>query len=91
MASRSADVRVEELTDSTVTFVISNSNLAVANGIRRCGDSLHRVHLLTPVSMCMAEVPTMAIDWVQFDQNSSVLSGALWREGIHTCVHANIC
>ncbi|PIA14127.1 DNA-directed RNA polymerase II subunit RPB3 [Coemansia reversa NRRL 1564] len=52
-------IRIRSLEKDSVDFVLSNTQLSVANSLRRT---------------MIAEVPTMAIDLVQFIENTSVLA-----------------
>merc|ERR1719424_311925 len=55
---RSPQIRIDELTDDYIKFTLTKTDASIANALRRA---------------MMAEVPTMAIDKVDFLQNTTVL------------------
>jgi len=70
-------ITISELDKSVLKFTLEHTSLAMANALRR---------------IMIAEVPTLAIDWIQFDINTSVLPDEfiahriglipLWSEGV---------
>lgn len=52
-------VRMRRLTDDYAEFVLSDTDVSMANALRR---------------VMIAEVPTIAIDLVEFDNNTTVLN-----------------
>lgn len=56
---RHPQVEVRRLTDDYCEFVLSNTDVSVANALRR---------------IMIAEVPTIAIDLVEFENNTTVLN-----------------
>lgn len=52
-------VTVTSYNDEVFKFTLEDTDLSVANAIRR---------------VCIAEVPTLAIDWVQLEENNTMLN-----------------
>lgn len=57
--SRQPQIEILELKEDSMSFILSRTDLSIANALRR---------------IMLAEVPTMAIDLVEFEQNTSVLN-----------------
>lgn len=56
--NRTPNLRITEIRDDYMTFELSDTDISMANSLRR---------------IMMAEVPTLAIDLVEFEDNTSVL------------------
>jgi DNA-directed RNA polymerase II subunit RPB3 len=56
--SRQPQIEILDLRDDSITFLLTKTDISVANALRR---------------IMIAEVPTMAIDLVEFENNTSVL------------------
>lgn len=56
---RHPNVKIRRLTDDYCEFVLSDTDVSMANALRR---------------VMIAEVPTIAIDLVEFDNNTTVLN-----------------
>ena len=57
--ARKPQIRIRKLTSSYCEFVLSNTDVSVANALRR---------------VMIAEVPTIAIDLVEIENNTTVLN-----------------
>jgi DNA-directed RNA polymerase II subunit RPB3 len=57
--ARRPDVEMRRLTDDYCEFVLKNTDVSTANALRR---------------VMIAEVPTIAIDLVEFENNTTVLN-----------------
>ena len=80
---RQPKVEIIELKDDSIQFVLSNTDVSVANSLRRsvssdggCTAQLQHGASLSLACCCavrvmIAEVPTMAIDLVEIDENST--------------------
>jgi DNA-directed RNA polymerase alpha subunit len=80
MSSRSRptiEVEILDLKEDTITFALSNTDVTIANTLRR---------------VIIADVPTMAIDLVQIETNTSVLSDEFiaHRLGLIPLVSTNV-
>lgn len=56
--SRQPQIEILELKEDSMTFVLSKTDISVANALRR---------------VMISEIPTMAIDLVEIENNTSVL------------------
>ncbi len=56
--SRQPQIEILELKEDSISFLLTKTDTSVANALRR---------------IMIAEVPTMAIDLVEFENNTSVL------------------
>ncbi len=99
------EIRITAVEGDSMEFILSKTDLSMANAVRRCDGTGARglgvlllffppshTHARAPPSVSHAEVPTMAIDWVAIESNSTVLHGAAgpagrgWHRGCLTLV-----
>jgi hypothetical protein len=59
VAIKTPQVSITEIHSDSIKFILSNCDLSLANGLRR---------------ILLSEIPTMAIDLVEIEKNSSVLT-----------------
>lgn len=70
------NIEVTELTNDIIKFVLWDTDLSVANSLRRVFMAEVSCFLFTitlSIFLITFQVPTIAIDWVQIETNTSVL------------------
>jgi DNA-directed RNA polymerase II subunit RPB3 len=71
---REPKIKILDLTKDSIKFLLSDTDLSVANGLRR---------------VMIAEVPTMAIDFATIHSNSSVLHDEFLVHRLGTCLNSS--